>query len=77
MIRLSPVTTRLDPLSLDELYGHLLAHEMRIEHHLSPTEPSLPVANFSAQTPMPRERGRSFYHGRGLSNGDRGRSTYF
>jgi hypothetical protein len=72
MIRLSPVTTRLDPLSLDELYGHLLAHEMRIEH-----QPSLPVANFSAQTPMPRERGRSFYHGRGLSNGDRGRSTYF
>jgi hypothetical protein len=28
------VTTHLDPLSLDELYGHLLAHEMRIEHHL-------------------------------------------
>ena len=25
------VTTRVDPLSLDELYGHLLAHEQRLE----------------------------------------------
>jgi len=25
------VTTRVDPLSIDELYGHILAHEMRIE----------------------------------------------
>jgi hypothetical protein len=25
------VTTRVDPLSIDELYGHLLAHEMRLD----------------------------------------------
>jgi hypothetical protein len=25
------VHTRVDPLSIDELFGHLLAHEMRIE----------------------------------------------
>jgi hypothetical protein len=42
------ITTRLDPLSLDEIYGHLLAHEMRIEHHLTPVEPVSPAANFSS-----------------------------
>jgi hypothetical protein len=71
------VTTRLDPLSLDELYGHLLAHKMRIEHHLSSTEPTLPAANFSARAPMPRGRGtrghgRTFYCGRGPPFGGRG-----
>jgi len=69
------VTTRFDPLSLDELYGHLLAHKMRIEHHLSSIEPTLPAANFSTRAPMPRGRGRSFYCGRGPSSG--GRNTYF
>jgi hypothetical protein len=29
------VTTRVDPLSIDELYGHLLAHEMRLEQQIS------------------------------------------
>ena len=26
------VTTRVDPLTIDELYGHLLAHELRLKH---------------------------------------------
>ena len=26
------VTTRVDPLSIEDLYGHLLAHEFRLEH---------------------------------------------
>ena len=26
------VTTRVDPLTVDELYGHLLAHELWLEH---------------------------------------------
>ena len=26
------MTTRVDPLIVDELYGHLLAHELRLEH---------------------------------------------
>jgi hypothetical protein len=45
------ITTRLDPLSAEEIYGHLLAHEMRIEHNLSPTEPSLPMAHLSTRAP--------------------------
>jgi hypothetical protein len=71
------VTTRLDPLSLDELYGHLLAHELRTEHHHTSTETTLPAANFSARAPMPRGRGRTLYHGRGPPFGGRGRGPYF
>ena len=26
------VTTRVDPLSINELHGHLLAHELRVKH---------------------------------------------
>jgi hypothetical protein len=65
------VTTQLDPLSLDELYGHLLAHEMRNEYHLSSIEPTLPATHFSTRAPMPHGRGHSFYRGRGPPFGDR------
>jgi hypothetical protein len=58
------ITTRLDPLSFDEIYGHLLAHEMRIEHNLSSIEPSLPMANLSTRAPMSCGRG---YRGRGCN----------
>lgn len=27
------VTTQVDPLFLDNIYGHLLAHETRVEQH--------------------------------------------
>jgi hypothetical protein len=80
------VTTRLDPLSIDELYGHL-AHEMRIEHHLSSNEQSQPLAHFSAWAPLPhghgyRDRGSSFtgrstYRGHGSSSSSHGRGSYF
>jgi hypothetical protein len=59
------ITTRLDPLSLDEIYGHLLAHEMIIKHHLAPFEPVLATANFSTCGSPSRGRG---YGGRGLTN---------
>jgi hypothetical protein len=76
------ITPRLDPLSLDDIYGHLLAHEMRIEHNLSPTEVSPPMANISTWAPMNRGRGyrgrgRTTYRGRGPSPGGRGRGHYF
>jgi len=54
-------TTRVDPLSFDELYGHLLAHEMRIEQQLSAFDLAQPAANISSWSPMPRGRG---YRGR-------------
>jgi hypothetical protein len=73
------ITTRLDPLSLDEIYGHLLAHEMRIEHHLTPVEPVSPAANFSSRGRGHRGRGRKTnnYRGRASASPGRGRGIYF
>jgi hypothetical protein len=76
------ITTRFDPLSLNELYGHLLTHEMRIEHHISFNEPALPTAHFYARAPMPRGRGSSFggrssYRGKGPPSNGHGRGFYF
>jgi len=31
---ITSVTTRVNPLSIDELYGHLLAHEMHLEQQI-------------------------------------------
>lgn len=59
------VTTHVDPLSLKEIFGHLLAHEMRIEQNLPSTELTQPSANFSAQSNTPRGRG---YRGRGFQS---------
>jgi hypothetical protein len=75
------VTTRLDPLSLDKLYGHLFAHKMRIEHHLSSNELTLPTTHFLARAPMPcgrgyRGHGHNNYRGRGAPSSGYGRGTY-
>lgn len=43
------VTTCVDPMTLDEIYGHLLAHEQRITHQLSSLDVSLAGANFAAK----------------------------
>jgi hypothetical protein len=81
---ITSITTRLDPLSLDEIYGHLLAHEMRIEHHLTPVEPVSPATNFSSRGAPSRGRGycgRGYntnnYQGWGSAYPGRGRGTYF
>ena len=42
------VTTRVDPLTVDELYGHLLAHELRLEHQQPTVDLQLARANFAA-----------------------------
>jgi hypothetical protein len=67
------VTTRVDPLSIDELYGHLLAHEMCIEQHLPSIDLAQPSVNISSQSTM--SRGRCF-HGHGLSSSSGGRNYY-
>jgi hypothetical protein len=71
----------VDPLSIDELFGHLLAHEMRIEQHLPNIESLQPVAHFTAHSLAYRGRGsstagRGSYRGRGSSS-NRGRGSFF
>ena len=41
------VTIRVDPFSIDELYGHLLAHELRLEHQQPTVDLSIAGANFA------------------------------
>jgi hypothetical protein len=67
-------TTRVEPLTIEEIYGHLLAHEQRIQHQLSSLDVSLAGANFAAKGKPPRggrgtrlSSGRSFT-GRGYAH---------
>ena len=41
------VTTRVDPLTVDELYGHLLAHELGLEHQQPTVDLQLAGENFA------------------------------
>ena len=45
----TPVTTRVDPLSIDELYGHLLAHDNRLEQHHNVATEAFPSANLASK----------------------------
>jgi len=81
------VTTRVDPLSFDDLFGHLLAHEMRIEQQFPALELSQLSAHYTTHAAM--LRGRGYRGGRGSSSGgrapfrgrvnssNRGRGSYF
>jgi hypothetical protein len=51
------VTTRIEPLTMDDLLGHLLAHETRLEKHHG-NDDFLVAANIAS-------RGRNSYRGRG------------
>jgi hypothetical protein len=46
------VTTRVDHLSFDELYGHLLAHKMRIEQQLPTLDLAKPSTNYTTRASM-------------------------
>jgi hypothetical protein len=70
------VTTRVEPLSMDTLFGHLLDHESRIaQHHQS--DSLFPTANIAARSPHPH-RGcdvhKSFPHSSGQGLRSRGRA---
>jgi hypothetical protein len=39
------ITTRLEPVSLDDLYGHLLSYELRLEQHNAAVDISISTAN--------------------------------
>ena len=69
------VTTRVDPLSLDELYGHLLAHEQRLEQQQSTAELAFSIANMATRNTINHGRGGRGSYGRGSSSNQNGRGT--
>jgi len=73
------VTTRIDPISHDDIYGLLLAHEMRLEQQMATTDLSNATAHVTARnTSHSGQRDRSFNaaRGRGFPNGRGYRSTF-
>ncbi|KAA8517764.1 hypothetical protein F0562_015231 [Nyssa sinensis] len=43
------VTIRVEPLSLEDLYGHLFAHEKRLEQHQATVDLTVANANFTSR----------------------------
>ena len=73
------VTTRVDPISIDDLYSHLLAHEARLEHNN--TSPDLSVSSVHIASRDSPSRGgcggRHSYSSRGsYSNGNGNQFTH-
>ncbi|KAJ0100797.1 hypothetical protein Patl1_04832 [Pistacia atlantica] len=76
------ITTRLDPISLDDLYGCLLTHENRLEQQTTSNEFNLPLANIATSYSgrghhgSPSNRGAPHYGNRSRGRG-RGFQNYF
>lgn len=47
------ITTGVDSLSIDGIYGHLLTYEMHLEHNQPSLDLSQSSANLSARGPTP------------------------
>jgi hypothetical protein len=76
------VTTQVEPLSIEELYGHLLTHESHLEHNQPIIDlPTTGVHLASRQSSHRGGRGRTtssyarFGRGRGRGSASRGSST--
>jgi hypothetical protein len=73
------VTTRIDPISRDDIYGLLLAHEMRLEQQMATTDLSNATAHVTARnTSHSGQRDHSFNaaRARGFPNGRGYHSTF-
>ena len=62
------VTTRVDPLSIEDLYSHLFTHEMRLKHNTIAADSVFPSANLAAARPI-FQRNKGPYCGQSSSNG--------
>jgi len=77
------IATRVDSLSVDELYGHLLALEMRLEQQIPSIDVHPPAANITTHNSSFRSRGlrgrggRPYNRGHGSFNSNRGCGSYF
>jgi hypothetical protein len=68
------VTTRVEPLSMNNFFGHLLAHEARIAQHHQ-TDSLFPTANIATRSSNShRGRSRTFPHSSGQAFRSRGRT---
>jgi len=70
------IATKTDPISLGDLYGHLLSHELCIEQHNSVVDQSIASANIAQRnTSVPQRQGNgpSYSSGRYNSRNTRGR----
>ena len=80
---IATVNTRVKAFTLDELYGHLLMHELRIDQQaLSTPDITTHAANFAAKSSQPfQNRGRQSYsqhgcgRGYGRTNSSQGRGS--
>ena len=68
------VTICLEDFTLDDLYGYLLTHELRLEQQATIPDLGFPTANLATKPSSLNQPHRSFtnFHGRG-NNGGRGR----
>uniref|UniRef100_A0A2N9EY95 Reverse transcriptase Ty1/copia-type domain-containing protein n=1 Tax=Fagus sylvatica TaxID=28930 RepID=A0A2N9EY95_FAGSY len=68
------VTMRLEDFLLDDLYGHLLTHELQWEQQATVPDLGLPTANLATKPSSPNQPHHPFtnFHGCG-NNGGRGR----
>jgi hypothetical protein len=48
------VNTQVDPLSIEEFYGHLLGHEQRLDHNLTAIDLTVAGANTASHSPSYR-----------------------
>ena len=71
------VQTQINPISLEDIYGHLLSHELRLSHNQPSVDLSVASANFVHKGSSPRggRGGRSTFSflGRNGFNSQRGR----
>jgi hypothetical protein len=79
------VSTRIDPITIDDLYGYLLTHEQRLEHFHSAGDSSILTANVAQrnnsnagkyQRNSSPHSGQSFGRSRGRGRG-RGSQSFF
>nr|POE67711.1 hypothetical protein CFP56_13857 [Quercus suber] len=67
------VTTRVDPLSIEDLFGHLLAHEIRLEQQQPTVDLALARANFAGRQNSLSQSGRGSSSSTQKYNRGRGR----
>jgi uncharacterized membrane protein YgcG len=69
------IPTRVEPFYVDEIYGHLLSHEMRLEQHQASLNLSVVGANFATRGHSLQYSSCGMRGSRGNSSSSRGYST--